>query len=367
MERYMNSEYMLRAIELAKKASGFTSPNPLVGAVIVKDNRIIGEGYHHRYGDLHAERDALHNLTESAAGATIYVTLEPCCHHGKQPPCVEAIVEAGITRVVVGSRDPNPLVSGKGNSYLREHGIEVIEDYMRAECDAMNYVFFHYITTKTPYVVMKYAMTLDGKIAAHTGDSKWITGEEARHQVHLDRHRYSGIMAGIGTVLADDPELTCRIDGLTNPVRIVCDSKLRTPLASKLVTSANEVRTIIATSMTRGYEQYTDRGCEIIHVSEKNGHINLQELMIKLGQLNIDSIMLEGGGTLNWAALEAGIVKRVQAYIAPKIIGGDKAPAPVRGGGFELMNNAIKLSNPLIRKLGDDYMIEGEIAACSQE
>ena len=357
----MDKKYMLRAIELAKKATGFTCPNPLVGAVIVKDGRIIGEGWHHRYGELHAERDALKNCTESASGASIYVTLEPCCHYGKQPPCVEAIIEAGIKKVIVGSRDPNPLVSGKGNAYLREHGIEVTEDYMRDECDAMNYVFFHYITTGTPYVVMKYAMTLDGKIASHTGDSKWITGEQARHRVHLDRHRYTGIMAGSGTVLADDPELTCRIDGLTDPVRIICDSRLRTPVDSKIVRTAHNVRTIIATAQTSGHERYTDCGCEIIQVPEKNGHIDLNELMSKLGELKIDSIMLEGGGTLNWSALEAGIVNRIQCYIAPKIIGGNNAPSPIRGTGLNIMNDAVKLTAPDIIKLGDDYMIEGEI------
>ncbi|HAE80491.1 MAG TPA: bifunctional diaminohydroxyphosphoribosylaminopyrimidine deaminase/5-amino-6-(5-phosphoribosylamino)uracil reductase RibD, partial [Lachnoclostridium sp.] len=205
--------YMRRAIALAKKGEGWCHPNPMVGAVIVKEGRIIGEGYHARRGELHAERNAIKSLTESAAGAAIYVTLEPCCHYGRTPPCTEAILEQGITRVVIGSRDPNPKVAGKGAAILREAGLTVEEDFLKEECDALNPVFFHYITTKTPYVVMKYAMTMDGKIAAKTGDSKWITGEAARERVQEMRHACMGIMAGIGTVLADDPLLTCRTPG----------------------------------------------------------------------------------------------------------------------------------------------------------
>ena len=206
-----DQEYMFRAIQLAKKGEGWTNPNPMVGAVIVKDGRIIGEGYHKKCGELHAERNAIASLIESAEGATIYVTLEPCCHYGKTPPCTEAIIEQKIKKVVIGSRDPNPKVAGKGAQILRESGITVVQDFMREECDRLNPVFFHYITTKTPYVVMKYAMTLDGKIAAYTGKSRWITGSEARHHVQTQRARYTGIMVGVGTVIADDPLLTCRL------------------------------------------------------------------------------------------------------------------------------------------------------------
>lgn len=252
---------------------------------------------------------------------------------------------------------------GKGNEMLRSHGIIVETDFMREECDKMNYVFFHYITTKTPYVVMKYAMTMDGKIAAFTGDSKWVTGEEARRRVHEDRHRYSAIMAGVGTVLADDPSLTCRLEGKLNPIRIICDSKLRTPLSSTIVETANKVRTIIATvcSDVDKHMEYINKGCEVVAVSEKDGHINLKALMKKLGEMKIDSVLLEGGGTLNWSAISQGIVNRVQAYIAPKIIGGEAAPSPVRGAGYELMNQAVKLSHSSIEKLGEDYLIESEV------
>ena len=254
-----DQEYMLRAIQLAKKGEGWTNPNPMVGAVIVKDGRIIGEGYHKKCGELHAERNAIASLTESAEGATIYVTLEPCCHYGKTPPCTEAIIEQKIKKVVIGSRDPNPKVAGKGAQILRESGITVVQDFMREECDCLNPVFFHYITTKTPYVVMKYAMTLDGKIATKTGASKWITGEPARQEVQHMRHRYMGIMAGIGTVLADDPMLNVRVEGWKSPVRIVCDSSLRIPLDSQIVRSAKEYRTIVAYAGREGNEEITEK------------------------------------------------------------------------------------------------------------
>ena len=207
-----DKDYMKRALELAKKGEGFVSPNPMVGAVIVKDGEIIAEGWHEKYGDLHAERNALKHCTQSAEGADMYVTLEPCCHYGKQPPCVNAIIEAKIKRVIVGSGDPNPLVAGKGIQILREHGIEVVENVLKDECDKLNEIFMYYIQHKRPFVAMKYAMTMDGKIATYKGLSKWITGEKAREHVHKLRHRYKAIMAGIGTVLADDPLLTCRLE-----------------------------------------------------------------------------------------------------------------------------------------------------------
>ena len=233
-------------MELARKGEGWTSPNPMVGAVIVKEGRVIGEGYHARCGGPHAERQAIASLRESAEGATLYVTLEPCCHHGKTSPCTEAILEQGIGRVVIGSRDPNPLVAGKGAAMLRAAGVQVEEDFLREECDRLNPVFFHYITRGTPYVVMKYAMTADGKIAARTGASRWVTGEAARREVQKLRHRYRGIMVGIGTVLTDDPMLNCRLEGKRSPVRIVCDSRLRIPLGAQLCRTARAYPTIVA-------------------------------------------------------------------------------------------------------------------------
>ncbi len=366
----METAYMKRALELAEKGCGFVAPNPMVGAVIIKDDVCIGEGWHARYGGLHAERNALANCTVSPEGATMYVTLEPCCHYGKTPPCTDAIIENKISRVVIGSSDPNPLVAGKGVQILREHGIEVIEGVLKAECDALNAVFFHFIRTGMPYVVMKYAMTMDGKIATRTGASQWITGEMARKRVHQDRHRHSAIMVGVGTVLADDPMLTCRIPGGKDPIRIVCDTRLRTPLNAKVVTTASTVRTILATACPDVLRQkpYLDAGCEIVTVPEKDGHLDLMQLMKALGQSGIDSILLEGGGTLNWSALECGIVKKVQAYIAPKLFGGMAARSPVGGAGIALPGEAVQLTQPKISKMGEDILLESEVqTACLQE
>lgn len=358
-----HSDYMQRAIALAQNGTGRVSPNPLVGAVIVKDGVIIGEGWHAEYGSLHAERHALKNCTADPSGADLYVTLEPCCHHGKQPPCTEAIIAAKIRRVFIGSDDPNPLVAGKGIACLREHGVEVTTHVEKAACDALNSVFFHYIRTKQPYVVMKYAMTLDGKIATYTGASQWITGEAARRKVHEDRNRYTAIMVGAGTVLADDPLLTCRVDGGRNPIRIVCDSRLQTPLDSQIVRTADTVPTILATCVEDAsrHHPYEDRGCRVIVLPEKDGHLSLPALAQRLGAENIDSILLEGGGTLNWSALEAGIVQKVQTYIAPKLFGGSCAKSPVAGTGVDIPSHAVKLLNSRIIRIGDDILIESEV------
>jgi len=358
-----NEEYMKRALNLAKKGIGYVNPNPLVGAVIVKDNKIIGEGYHEVYGGLHAERNAIQNCLVSAEGATMYVNLEPCCHQGKTAPCVEAIIESGIKQVFVGSLDPNPLVAGKGVQILKESGIEVITGLLEEESQKLNEVFFHYIRTSTPFLIMKYAMTMDGKIATSTGESKWITGEKARERVHQDRNRYSGIMVGIGTVLSDDPMLTCRIDAGRNPVRIVCDTRLRTPLDSNLVKSAKDVQTIIATSNTDKikHKKYIEAACQIIVLPKDKDHLDLQALMKELGKMNIDSIILEGGASLNFSALKSGIVRKVHTYIAPKIFGGVSAKTPVDGEGFGKIIDCVKLRRESITYLGEDILIESEV------
>ena len=330
-----HQDYMRLALELAERGAGWTNPNPMVGAVIVKDGTIIGQGYHQRYGQAHAERNALQSCTQDPWGATLYVTLEPCCHQGKQPPCTQAILDAGIAKVVVGSHDPNPLVAGKGLEILRRHGIEVETGVCQEACDALNQVFFHYIRTRRPYVVMKYAMTMDGKIATRTGASRWITGPEARAQVHRDRNRYAAILVGVGTVLADDPLLTCRLEGGRNPLRIVCDTHLCTPLDRQLVRTASQVPTLVATCSTDPARIFPleDAGCQVWTLPEREGHVDLSALMERLGAQGIDSVILEGGGTLNWAALEQGIVHKVQAYLAPKLLGGRDAKSPVEGLG----------------------------------
>lgn len=371
-------QFMKRAIELAKQGAGWTAPNPLVGAVVVKNGRVIGEGYHRKYGELHAERNALAACTEDPAGATLYVTLEPCCHYGKTPPCTEIIIEKKIAKVVIGSRDPNPKVAGKGARILREHGIEVVEDYLREACDALNPVFFHYITTKTPYVVLKFAMTLDGKIATRTGASKWITGEAARNHVHQLRGRYAGILAGIGTVLADDPMLNCRIDGAHQPLRIILDSHLRIPMGSRLVRSAKEYPLlIVCNESTRDREEGANRiqkleeaGAKVWILPEKNGHPDLNVLMQRLGEEKIDSVLIEGGGTVNEAALKAHIVHHVYAYIAPKIFGGEDAKTPVEGSGIRLPQECANLRLAKITVLLNDMLLEYDVEGeteCSPE
>ncbi len=364
-----DEDMMSFALELAEKGVGAVNPNPLVGAVVVKNGRIIGSGYHERYGELHAERNALKNCVESPEGAVMYVTLEPCCHYGKTPPCTDAIIENGISKVYVGALDPNPLVSGKGVEILRNNGIEVVTGVLKEKCYKQNQVFFHFIETKRPFVVMKYAMTLDGKIATVTGESKWITGEKARERVHQDRNRYKGIMVGVGTVIADNPKLDCRIKGGRNPVRIICDSNLRTPLDSEIVQSANKIETIIATGNPDKTKQkdFTDFGVKILEVGLTENRLDLDDLMIKLGELKIDSILLEGGSELNFSALESGIVDKIQCYIGTKIFGGVEAKTPVGGHGFERILKCVKLKNQGVTKLGEDILIESEVVKCLQE
>ena len=363
-----DKQYMLRAIELAAKGGGWTNPNPNVGAVIVKDGRIIGEGYHERCGQLHAERNAFAHLTEDASGATIYVTLEPCCHYGKTPPCTEAIIEHNIARVVIGSRDPNPLVAGKGAKLLREKGIVVEEDFMREECDKLNAIFFHHITTGKPYVAMKYAMTLDGKIATRTGASKWITGDKAREHVHSKRSRYAAILAGIGTVLADDPMLNARIDNAHQPVRVIVDTSLRIPMDSNIVKSAGEYKTIVACKSLEQPDKQIEKknqleelGITVVELPLVDGHVSLKSLMEYLASQGLDSVYIEGGGQIHESALKEGIVNHVYAYVAPKIFGGSEAKTPVEGVGVNVPDECAKLILTDTSVLGEDILLEYEV------
>lgn len=421
----MNDEfYMSRALELAERGVGAVNPNPLVGCVLVRDGEVIGEGWHTAFGKLHAEREALADCRargEDPRGATAYVTLEPCCHFGKTPPCTEGLIEAGVARVVVGAPDPNPQVAGRGCAALREAGIEVTEGVLLDACQAVNQVFFHYITHKRPYVIAKYAMTLDGKIATRTGASKWITGAAARQRVHEDRNRYAAIMVGVGTVLADDPLLTCRLSeqagaaqaragevagagagdsagagGLAdacelagageresagaqpsagrdaaahprafrNPVRIICDTHLRTPLEAQVVATAHEVPTIIATCEDDPalHAPYLERGCEVL-VAPKDaaGRVDLDALMDALGARGVDGVIVEGGASLLGAAFDAHVVSKVQAYVAPKVFGGAGAPSPVGGVGVDAPACAVHLGAPQVAHLGDDLLVECEV------
>lgn len=358
-----NEKYMRRALELAAKGRGFVSPNPMVGAVIVKDGVVLGEGYHRQYGGLHAEREAFAAAKTDVGGADLYVSLEPCCHYGKQPPCTEAILERGIKRVFVGSDDPNPLVNGKGYELLRKNGVEVVTGVLKEECDRLNKVFFHYIKTKMPYCVCKFAMTADGKIASVSGDSQWISCERSREAVHRMRGEYRGILAGIGTVLADDPMLNCRIENMKSPVRIICDSTLKIPLESKIVKTAGEYETVVACLSAEGEkaESLRKAGVKVLEVKEKGGRLDMRDLFLKLGELKIDGVLVEGGGEINFSVLKEGLCNKVVAFVAPKILGGRTAKTPVEGAGIESLSDCVRLKEPEVYKIGADVVLEYEV------
>ncbi len=356
-------EYMNRAMELAERGRGWVNPNPCVGALIVKEGRVIAEGWHERYGGLHAERNAFKHCVEDPAGATMYVTLEPCCHYGKTPPCTEAIIEHRIARVVVGLLDPNPLVAGKGIAILREAGIAVEVGVEEEKLRLQNRIFLKYITTRRPWVVMKTAMTLDGKIAAYTGDSHWVTGEDSRRKVQEMRAALMGIMVGIGTVKVDNPMLNCRLEGdVRQPVRIVVDSRASISLDAQLVQTARDYRTWIVHTESVEEEKLRSLqacGVETILCRSRAGRVDLQDLTKKIGQLGIDSVLLEGGGELNEAFLQEGLVDEVYTFIAPKLIGGKEAKTPVEGTGIARMQEAIVLNSVSVEKIGADVVVRG--------
>lgn len=360
--------FLREAMALAQQGEGAVNPNPLVGALVVCHHEVVAQGFHARYGDLHAERNAFRDADErgvDCAGATMYVTLEPCCHHGKQPPCTEAIIAHKIGRVVVGLLDPNPLVAGKGIRQLEEAGIEVeVIDQssgLAQEMKLQNRVFLRYITEKRPWIVAKYAMTLDGKICTRTGDSQWISGPESRAKVHRLRKQFTAILCGIGTVLADDPMLNTRIADepkARNPIRIVLDRQLRIPLESQLVRTAGQIETIVVHA-TPALVQ-TEK---IVQLKQQSVKVwccdTLEELMLKCGEERIDSILVEGGGTINEAFLQAGLIDEVFAFVAPKIIGGKEAKTPVEGLGFEKLSEALLLNNIKVEMCGSDVLIIG--------
>lgn len=355
---------MRMALELARKGKGWTTPNPLVGAVIVKGGRIIGQGYHQKYGQPHAEVNAIASAKEDVTGATLYVTLEPCSHFGKTPPCSDLLIDKNIKRVVVGTLDPNPLVAGKGIERLRNNGIEVVTGVLEEESQKLNEIFIKYIVTKEPFVVMKNAMSLDGKIATVTGESQWISGESSRKQVHSLRHELAGIMVGIETIIKDDPQLTSRTLNSRNPIRIVVDSQLRIPIASKVLTQQDKAKTIVATTKRANNEKLDtlkQMGIEVIVIKVKCERVDLRELMKVIGAKGIDSILLEGGANLNFSALEEGIVDKIQSYIAPKIIGGKEAKTAVEGAGIQLLKNAFKIDRMTPVMVGEDLFVEGYI------
>lgn len=360
----MDEKFMKMALELAMKGAGRTRPNPLVGAVIVKGEKIIGTGYHEVFGGPHAEINAFRNAAEDVRGATMYVTLEPCSHYGKTPPCANAIVEKGIAEVIVAMEDPNPVVAGNGIRILKENGIKVTTGVLENEARKLNEIFIKYITTKRPFVILKTAMTLDGKIATAAGDSKWITNEESRQYVHELRNRVAGIMVGIGTVLADNPELTTRLKSRegVDPVRIIVDTEARIPLEAKVLNSSSKAKTIIATTLKadkQKLEQIKEKGADILVVPLKDDRVDLLALMKALGKQGLDSVLLEGGAALNFSAMEQGIVDKVVSFIAPKLVGGEMAKTPIGGAGIQELKNAVLLDNIQVSRFQQDIMIEG--------
>lgn len=372
---------MARALALAQRAAGRTSPNPLVGAVLVRGGRVVGEGFHEGAGLPHAEAVALAAAGEAARGATLYVNLEPCAHFGRTPPCADAVIAAGVSRVVAACRDPNPLVAGRGLARLRAAGVSVTEGVLAEQARELNEPFFKFITTGCPFVLMKVAMTLDGKIATAAGESRWITGEEARAEVHRWRGRLDTVLVGIGTVLADDPLLTARLPGARDPVRVVVDSRLRLPPCARVLNPESPAPLWVATTEAAWRERgrqllaaARERGaaCEVIPLPQREGRVDLRALAQELGQRRITGVLLEGGATLNAAMLEAGLVDKVAFFLAPALVGGEAAPGPVAGGGVARLAAAWRLERTAVRAVGSDLLVTGYVrqgggeAACEQ-
>jgi len=355
--------YMQLALKLARKGKGHVSPNPLVGAVIVKNGRIIGQGYHQRYGGNHAEVNAIIHASANVAGATLYVTLEPCCHEGKTPPCVENIIKNKLGKVVIGSIDSNPLVSCRGMNYLQSQGIEVKTGVLENECRKLNEIFFHYMETGMPFVTVKYAQTLDGRIAAANGQSQWISSEAARKFAHQLRAGHDAVLVGMGTVIQDNPELTVRHVRGRNPLRVIVDSGLRIPLHVKILQNISAAKTLIATVKTSDDARYTQieaTGAEILTVKkDKQGRVDLKKLLKMLAARGISSILVEGGAQIITAVLKNNLATRLVTIIAPKIIGrGIEAVGDLQ---ISNLTYAKKLSFQKIKRIGPDIMIDSRL------
>nr|MBP7321984.1 bifunctional diaminohydroxyphosphoribosylaminopyrimidine deaminase/5-amino-6-(5-phosphoribosylamino)uracil reductase RibD [Deltaproteobacteria bacterium] len=353
------------ALALASRARGRTSPNPMVGAVIVKNNRIVGKGYHHRAGQPHAEVNALADAGPAAVGADLYLNLEPCSHYGRTPPCADAVIAAGIKRAFVGMEDPNPNVSGRGIQRLRAAGISVEAGICEAECRKLNEVFIKYISTGLPFVILKAATSLDGRIAAETGDSKWISSEASRAYVHRMRDEVDAILVGIGTVLKDDPQLTTRIPGRRgkDPTRVVVDSALRLSPQAKIFNPKSKASVIIATTQdapSGKIRALEDHGAQVLVLPGRN-MVDLPLLMAALGRQEISSVLVEGGSRINTSALASGVVDKVLLFYAPILIGGTTAPLLVAGKGVPSVDQALRLHSIRTRRFGDDVVIEGYV------
>jgi diaminohydroxyphosphoribosylaminopyrimidine deaminase/5-amino-6-(5-phosphoribosylamino)uracil reductase len=359
-----DERYMWMALDLARRGWGNTNPNPMVGAVLVKGGEVVGTGFHKKAGEKHAEVLALEEAGERARSSTLYVNLEPCSHFGRTPPCVEAIIMAGVRKVVVACIDPNPLIAGNGIRRLQEAGIKVKTGVLEEKAKRLNEVFFKYITTKMPFIIVKAAMTMDGKIATAAGKSRWISGEKSRKLVHRLRSISDGIMVGINTVLKDDPLLTARLDdgGGHNPIRIIVDSKGRLPLDTKIVQTAFRINTILATTELAPrdkLEALRSYGIEVLIIPSRAGQVDLYELMLSLGRKEISSLLVEGGGTLNYSLLQENLIDKIYFFVAPLLLGGVAAPTPLEGSGVHEMDDSWVVEEMEIRQLDKDLLIIG--------
>ncbi|RKU11049.1 bifunctional diaminohydroxyphosphoribosylaminopyrimidine deaminase/5-amino-6-(5-phosphoribosylamino)uracil reductase RibD [Candidatus Poribacteria bacterium] len=358
---------MQHALALASKARGRTSPNPMVGAVIVRDGEIVGEGYHQKAGGAHAEIHALNQAEELAEGATMYVTLEPCCHWGRTPPCTDSIIRAKLANVFVAMTDLNPRVAGNGIRQLEAAGISVQVGICEEESRQLNEVFIKYITTQCPFVILKSAISLDGKIATASGESQWITSEASRLKGHEVRAQVDAILVGVGTVIQDDPALTVRLLERQNedPVRIVVDSRGRTPLGAKVFNPDSNAGALIAVTESaplKKIEALKSAGADVLTIAEEGGRVCLRSLMRELGRREITSVLIEGGGEINAAGLHAGIVDKVMFFVAPKLIGGKDAPSAIEGRGIACLAEAFELSDVKTSQIGADFLIEGYLS-----
>ena len=364
MKNLPKENFMARALQLAKKAKGRTSPNPMVGAIVVKNGKIVGEGYHKGAGRAHAEIEAIKSAGSKAHGAEMFVTLEPCCHFGKTPPCVDAIILAGLKKVYIGTIDPNKLVLKKGVNILRKKGIIVEVGVLKKECDYLNESFAKFIRTGKPFVIMKSGISLDGKIATSSGESNWITCEKSRRLVHKVRREVDAILIGSGTVLKDDPKLTARLKTrkLKSPARVILDRRSRISVNAKVFENSDRDKVIYVTSpriSKKKEKRLCNMGVDIIMFSDQRKNYKLKALLEELGRRKIVNVLLEGGSLLNASAIKENIVDKVMLFVAPIIIGGEKAPNFIGGEGIKKLKEVARLKKMQIRKVGDDFLIEG--------
>ncbi len=369
----MNDEqWMRRVLRLAAKGEGRTSPNPMVGAILTRGETILGQGYHARAGEPHAEVLALRQAGKKAKEATLYINLEPCTHYGRTPPCAPQVIASQVKRVVIGMEDPNPRVKGRGIELLRKAGLEVRTGVLERQCRRLNEAFEKYIVTQEPFVILKAAMTLDGKIATQEGDSKWITGEASRRFVHRLRDRVDGVLVGIGTILKDDPLLTARVRGGRDPYRIVLDSRLKIPENGKVFGDSPSRVIIVTTSGGPGkkLERLRERGVHVIVADSKRGRADLNSCLKALGAMGIMSLLVEGGSRVSGSFLEERAIDKFYFFLAPKWVGGEKAPGVFGGCGIRELQEAVRLVDIRLRKIDQDFLLEGYVAKeeglCSQ-